>query len=622
MIVKGWKIKFRSLLIYSLVGIFLLFLFPCSQSYNSDHDEALAATELKKPDYYPLAVGNQWEFHRQYFKEDEKRFSNHFTIIITGKSDIGNGMVQYYAEGGKEFLISTTAGVLTSTGIFLLKYPLTEGASWISGQWNYDQRQFKVEKVGLPINLRGKKYENCIKVTVTSDFHARVRKDRETEYVAFESYYYYGPNVGPVLTETFELKKSGERTIDSRTELVRFETGRLGQGSGTRTPGTKEMVGPRESFKFPEKGFIHPILSPDDKWLIYQRTEKVWEELYYTELGKRYEKTVPVCQPGEEKSIRRVGIGKWSPDGKVFAVQTESEDAKQLVLVDFSGEQPFFMETLDSVAYLDSFYWSSEGFIVYMGKPGTMMKKFPRKHPDRFVLSTANAVSFQIASDGTLLYSIGDYSERSLYLANIRKASPGARIFPSLKIAAFDLSPGGGYALLYDLYSDQNNRTAMLANLQTLQILNRWGIGTDHWLRARWSADGSQFAYLEKTIPQKSKDDPSKTVWPNPHFFILDLKTGKTRDYGIGVSQEFNWTPDGRHIIYSMKYAHESLGMYHNGIFIMRVSDGKEVGQLTKVNAHMILTMSPSCKYIVWEALNMGTFFVAENPFRSRMSER
>jgi Tol biopolymer transport system component len=618
MIVKGWKIKFRSLLICSLGGIFMLFLFPFSQFYNSDHDEALAATELKKPDYYPLAVGNQWEFNRQHFKEDEKKLSRHSTTIITGKSDIGNGMIQYYTEGGKEFLIKAKEGILTSSGIFLLKYPLTEGASWISGQWNYDQRLFKVEKVGFSITLSGRKYDNCIKITVTSDFHATLRKDRETEYVAFESYHYYAPNVGPVLTETFEIKKSGKRTPISRTELVKFETSRPVPESKAEILGTKEMVGPKESFRFPEKGFIHPILSPDDKWLIYQRTEKVWKELYYTELGKKYEKIVPVCQAGEEKSIRGIGIGKWSPDGRVLAVQVDSEYGNQIVLVDFSRDQPFFMESLgtDDSSFGKCFYWSLEGFIVYLGKRGTIMKKFPRKQPDEFTLST---VSFQVASGGLLLYGAGN---RSVYLANLQKSSTRTRIFPDLRIDSFDLSPNGEYALLYDLYSDQNNRLAMLANLKTLQIKNKWLIRSEPWLEAKWSPDGSKLAYLEKTFPQKSKDDPSKTVWPNPHFFVLDLGTGKTQDYGIGVSKDFSWTPDGRHIIYSMKYAHDSLGMYHNGIFIMRVSDGQEIGQLTKVSAHLNLTMSPSCKYIVWQALNMDTFFVAENPFRSRMSER
>jgi hypothetical protein len=249
------------------------------------------------------------------------------------------------------------------------------------------------------------------------------------------------------------------------------------------------------------------------------------------------------------------------------------------------------------------------------------LKKFPGKEPEK-LQSTAGVSSFQIASDGTLLYSTGDYSTMSLYLANIQKTSPGTRIFQALRIAAFDLSPDGGFALLYDLYSDQNNRTAMLANLRTHQILNKWSIGTDSFLRARWSPGGTKLAYLEKTFPQKSKEDPSKAVWPNPHFFILDIGSGNVRDYGVGVSEDFNWTPDSRHILYTLKYKHESLGMYENGIFIMRVEDGKELGQLSKVSAHLNLNMSPSCRYIVWQALDMDTFFVAENPFRSTMLQK
>ncbi len=104
-----------------------------------------------------------------------------------------------------------------------------------------------------------------------------------------------------------------------------------------------------------------------------------------------------------------------------------------------------------------------------------------------------------------------------------------------------------------------------------------------------------------------------KTIFSNPHFFILDLMTKQIRDYGYGVSENFNWTPDGNHIIYSMKRVHESLAVYKNGIYIMQISDGEEVAKLTSVNT-LEPVMSHSGKFVVWEGANMDTFFVVQNP--------
>jgi hypothetical protein len=85
-------------------------------------------------------------------------------------------------------------------------------------------------------------------------------------------------------------------------------------------------------------------------------------------------------------------------------------------------------------------------------------------------------------------------------------------------------------------------------------------------------------------------------------------------DYGYDVSDAFGWTPDGNRIIYSMKCIHPSLAAYENGIFIMQVSDGKEIAKLTSMNAAGPPVISSSGKYILWEGMDMDTFFVVKNP--------
>jgi hypothetical protein len=99
----------------------------------------------------------------------------------------------------------------------------------------------------------------------------------------------------------------------------------------------------------------------------------------------------------------------------------------------------------------------------------------------------------------------------------------------------------------------------------------------------------------------------------------MEFSTGAVQDYGLGVSREFHWTPDSRHILYSNKYAHESLGIFTTGIFLLRMRDGRELGRLTRISAHLTLEMSSSGNFIFWQATNMDTFFVVTNPFRSEM---
>ena len=88
----------------------------------------------------------------------------------------------------------------------------------------------------------------------------------------------------------------------------------------------------------------------------------------------------------------------------------------------------------------------------------------------------------------------------------------------------------------------------------------------------------------------------------------------EVRDYGYYVGDYFSWTADGNRILYSMKCIHPSLAAYENGIFMMQVSNGKEIAKLTSINAAAPPMISLSGKYIIWEGMDMDTFFVVKNP--------
>ncbi len=85
-------------------------------------------------------------------------------------------------------------------------------------------------------------------------------------------------------------------------------------------------------------------------------------------------------------------------------------------------------------------------------------------------------------------------------------------------------------------------------------------------------------------------------------LLILTVKPVFSRNYSA-VDLYFGWTAEGNRIIYSMKCIHPSLAAYENGIFIMQVSDGKEIAKLTSINA-----AAPPCDLLVAEIYHMGRY--------------
>jgi hypothetical protein len=635
MTLQNLKINLAGRILWPAILILLLWLHVWGSLHTLAQNQAFAGDTGGGPDYYPLQVGNEWEFEGYHYK-DGSQTSHRKKIMIVSKQDLGTGMTQYYSQKNEEFLIKSKEGILTPAGVFLLKYPLTRGEKWVSGHAIFDQRLFRIDETGLSITVRGTTYNNCIRVIVTSDFHATLIKGKTT-YVSFELFYNYAPNVGPVLVETFEIKRSGGRRLVSRTELVSFKTKQPIKEERPPIAKPTKLIKPKESFRFPQDGFTAPCLSPDDNWLVYFRfghgfwARDEWDrEMYYTERGRTDQKLVPFCPQAQIRNVRSVNRRpKWSPDGRILATLYEIGYDEWIGLTDFSGDKPVFVESFRGDSPL---IWISDRSFLCLDGFGNIMKKEPGRPSEPAVFFRSSyrgrdyARMFQFSSDGTIIYTDG---RGSVYLTNMADPSKRTPLFynpkkeksntQSLRLSSvYDLSPSGKHAVFYLRKKEHNSRRmAVLANLKTVEVIDRFSV-REHQ-RALWSPDGTKLAYLEDTIVHTDRKDPSKRVWPNPHFFVLDLKTGERQDFGIGVSREFNWTPDSKHILYSMKYAHESLTVYKNGIFIMRVSDGKEIGQLTKISAHSLLYMSPSCKCIVWEALDTEKFFVVENPFTADM---
>ena len=568
-------------------------------------------------DFYPLGVGNEWQYKHTYYTK-EMVGPDYSKILISSKADKGKGTVAFMGENGAIFMYKTNDGIMSASGFLILKDPLDLGAQWTSGIYNYDQRQHRVDAVGLTMSVEGKTYTDCIKIISHSDFRAFVR-DGQSVYLSFESRDVYCPNVGPVLMETFEITKSGGRKLVSRSELVSFKQGQPLKGEMRKEDKGFKLIEVNESFRFPEKGFYHPSLSPDDKWLIYhyqsfhrdgskRSLDMVWTQLFYSEVANPEKRLVPLSLPNEKHEFENVGDHvEWSADGKMLALSARIDGRDRIVLVDFAGTTPRFLESFK--AEKKPFQWA-DGFLLYIDEHGNLMKKFSNKFPEG-ILNPGSTYSpktgidsFRCAKDGTLLYRVGG----KILRADLKNLESRSIVHEDAAPSNFDLSSTGRYAFISTPDSqDSSTLSARLHDLKTNKIYNIPAAVK----KASFSPDGRRLAYIEKSLPPSY---PSKVERKNPHFFILDMSSMEVRDYGYYVGDYFSWTADGNRILYSMKCIHPSLAAYENGIFMMQVSNGKEIAKLTSINAAAPPMISLSGKYIIWEGMDMDTFFVVKNP--------
>jgi hypothetical protein len=610
-----------------LFSVFVLTLFGILFIGNAySLREAFGRGPIDESDYYPLEVGNKWEFERQYSIKGEKK-TYRYDILIIKEVNKDADLKQYFNQKGKTFLMKSKEGILTEEGVYLLKHPFRKGTKWIVKKWEPDKRFFKIEETGITKKVRGKTYRSCIKV-VARTMPLSIQRDGEGKEITFESVGYYAPNVGPVLRESYEIDSSGHRTQRSRMELISFKTNQSVAAFKPESILPQKLVTQKESFRFPKMGFEHPRLCSNGIWVVYQKEKYTWKKLYYSRIGKKQEQKVPFCRPEHKKILRTVSSGDWSPTGEVFAVDYETEDGKWIGLVDFSGEKPAFMESFKGESPIN---WISDTLIVYKGVRGDIMQKELGAPAEPVIIfkesqqKECRARSIQAAFDGTVLFTCWHGSIFATHLSNSSQISP-LYIKPrkkearnNLKTLSFcDLSPDGKHVIMYREESRKKfrrlltYRSGVLFDLEKKEEITSFNI----MKRAKWSPNGTRFAYIEPITWHIVEGDASKTKSDTPHFFIYDLQTGETKDYGVGVSDNFKWTPDSEHILYSGKYFSPSHLTFKTGIFIMAVSDGKNVGQLTKIHTCWPLYMSKSYNYIVWSPCDIETFFISKNPFR------
>jgi hypothetical protein len=376
-------------------------------------------------------------------------------------------------------------------------------------------------------------------------------------------------------------------------------------------PDMPRLIGINESFRFPENHLQNASLSPDEKWLVYRKQsifsrmgnvisyffDTTYKKMYYSRIGQNRKIPLPLPKGRLDDVGYRI---EWSQDGKVLALSAKIDDERSIILFDFSGSTPRLIEYFEAE---ETFHWTLENVLLYSDSSGNIMKKLPGNDPEKAISlgKGQRAYDFRLTDNGTVLLILGS----KVYKTTLQNPELRTLIFAGETTPEFIISRDGQFALIsgrkreYPDYQRTN-----LYDLGTNVIVMEVPAGVRD---SRFSPDGSKLAYIE----------PYYSFRKHRHFFVLDVKTKHVHDYGYGIDGHFNWTPDGNHIIYSTK-CHE-VGGCEYGIFVVRISDGKEVAKLSSISSDPAPVMSGSGKYIIWQGSDsweghVDTFFVVKNP--------
>ncbi len=358
-----------------------------------------------------------------------------------------------------------------------------------------------------------------------------------------------------------------------------------------------------QAFRFPEKGNIRPLLSPDGRWIVFQQEGEQREGWYWTAADKMEKNPLPLAKkiaPAKLSSSRAY----WSGTGGMLAVVAAMDDREMVVLLDFSGPAPRFVASFP--AENPEFpVWLDSGHFLYLTSfPGKVMISDSRGKVKVYMghislRGDRGLHFFQATRGGTILYYAGD----GVYLRELDSPVISAKVYESQEVMRFSLSPNGKFALLYD--DAQEGGRALLLDLAARKVIKTLPMPSG----SQWSPDGMSLAYVQKCV-ERDGVPPAE-----PHLFVLDAASGRERDLGAGKSEFFSWMPGGRQLVFSGVLPGNGSGGGAEGVFFMDADNGKVLMQLSPVGAAGPLQVSADGKTIVWQARGASHFIVAREPF-------
>ncbi len=361
------------------------------------------------------------------------------------------------------------------------------------------------------------------------------------------------------------------------------------------------------SFRFPEKGNIRPLLSPDGRWIVFQEAGDSTSGWFYTEVGKEEKNPLPLAKkkaPGKVIPSQAC----WSREGKTLALLARIDDREQVVLVSFADPVPRFIASIPDTE-IECPVWLESGEFLYLASsPGRVMVA-NSKGKVKTLMSHVGSPSgrglhfFQATAQGDILYHAGT----GIYLKKFVDSGKVTKVCETQEPLRFSLSPNGRFALLdggsthpdrvllLDLAASQVKESLELAkNLQLELVEAKVVVILPKPAQSEWSPDGDRLACLEKG--------------PDGRFFILEAASGSQKELGSGVDS-FAWMPDGRRILFSTSSAAGP------GLFFISAGDGKVIGKVSSTAAGDPPGLSADGKVIVWQARGAEAFYMARNPF-------
>ena len=549
-------------------------------------------------DYLPLKPGFKWVYQIESWRGGEKEVGTHVIHIFSERFDPNTKTNRYFDKNSEILFSKSGEGVFSYTGVKVLKFPVKAGSSWVSSGSNRDFRHFKVERAGVNVKVRGKTYHGCI---VRSFATGKITSMRRGEIVHFaiEDKSYLCRGVGLVLSETYEVSKElGERRLVERMGLVEFErSAAIAEGGPRLETSSSEVKGIEAAFRYPEKGFTMPALSPDNKWVVYLKREDVSDLA-----NDRMEVWAARVDGGEDMrlelpSTKEVTRILWSSDGSRVAVGGDGIWSKEgSYIVEFGPDGPGKVRTIQCVGVS----WLAQGQRVACAESGSgglsidiydasSGSKVDTIHRAKDMINysglaarpAGNLLAFNDSMEGIYVWDVSrkgreklvtkiPVSERQQYYGLMWAASGGRLLFYRGK---------GLYAL------DVKTKTKRLFEA-SVSISS-----------ARWSPDGKRIAFIKKDRPKEVK--------------VYDFDGNSKRSLGYIFDSDFNWSPDGNHIAFRDKSLNKKGSMYRKGIFLVDAGTGEGERQVSGISGSNIY-FSKDGKFLVWSSFMAQTFFIVD----------
>jgi hypothetical protein len=172
--------------------------------------------------YYPLAVGNFWEFQVHASAPHRQESKVVWRVTKAEKNKAGRTVYQVWptpmqADDEAMMLAASRLGLEeVSTRNVVLKWPLTAGDHWEGGHVREGQppQTFKVLSVGQACSVASKGFQDC---AVVEEIDPSTRLQTITTYAK---------GVGPVEYKYFRIGKGGKQT---EVQTVRLDSYRIAQ---------------------------------------------------------------------------------------------------------------------------------------------------------------------------------------------------------------------------------------------------------------------------------------------------------------------------------------------------------------------------------------------------------